>query len=120
MIGVEPSVADDTRRSFAAGHPVRIAQPDTIADGLAVTAPGANTLAINRRLVADVVTVDDGQIVAAMATIADTLGILVEPSGAVGIAALEAGPDRWSGRIGVILSGGNVDRQRWGHLLPEV
>jgi threonine dehydratase len=119
VVGVEPSAADDTRRSFAAGHPVRIAQPSTIADGLAVTAPGPITFAINRQLVSDVVTVDEDDIVEAMRLIAATLDLLVEPSGAVGIAAVATNPGRWSGRIGVILSGGNVDRTRWGHLLPE-
>jgi threonine dehydratase len=119
MVGVEPAVADDTVRSFQAGRPVRIEQPRTIADGLAVTAPGENTFAINRHLVDDVVTVTEDEIVDGMRTVADLLGVLVEPSGAVGIAALRTNPGRWTGRVGVILSGGNVDRSRWGHLLPD-
>lgn len=121
LVGVEPSEADDTRRSFEAGRPVRIAQPTTIADGLAVTSPGAHTFEINHRLVDEVVTVREHEIANAMEVIVDTLGLLVEPSGAVGIAALLARPGRWGAahdaRIGVILSGGNVDLTRWGHLL---
>ncbi len=116
-IGVEPSLGDDTRRSFDAGHPVRIEQPKTIADGLAVTSPGTNTFAINHKLVGEIRTVTEEQIAAAMALLHQTLGLVVEPSGAVGIAALmveadaarSAGAERSTRRVGVMLSGGNVD-----------
>ncbi|MGB5759168.1 MAG: pyridoxal-phosphate dependent enzyme, partial [Acidimicrobiales bacterium] len=126
MIGVEPALGDDTRRSFEAGRPVTIEQPATMADGLAVTSPGANTFAINHRLVERIVTVTERQIAAAMVTLRETTGLIVEPSGAVGIAALLAGlpqPDPPAGaehrprlRIGVILSGGNIDDQRFEEL----
>lgn len=117
IIGVEPAAADDTRRSFAAGHPVTIAQPDTIADGLAVTAPGERTFEINRHLVADVVTVTDGQLVEAMRVGARLLGRRFEPSGVAGLAAVLDDPDRWRGRrVGVILTGGNIDAARFGDL----
>lgn len=117
LIGVEPAAADDTRRSFAAGHPVTIAQPDTIADGLAVTAPGERTFEINRHLVADVVTVTDGQLVEAMRVGARLLGRRFEPSGVAGLAAVLDDPDRWRGRrVGVILTGGNIDAARFGDL----
>lgn len=110
LIGVEPSNADDTRRSFAAGERVTIGTPSTIADGLAVTSPGAITFEINRRLVADVVTVTEREIVAAMRVAAEHLGRHLEPSGAVGLAAMMTDPDRFAGRrIGIILSGGNID-----------
>ena len=110
LIAVEPAAADDTRRSFAAGERVTIAPPTTIADGLAVTSPGAATFAINRHLVSDVVTVTDEQLVDAMRVARDLLGRRLEPSGVAGLAALLAAPDRHRGqRVGVILSGGNID-----------
>ena len=118
IIGVEPAAADDTRRSFAAGEPVRIAQPDTIADGLAVTAPGANTFAINRELVADVLTVTEDELVEAMRLAAATLGRRLEPSGAASLAAVLAHRGRFSGRrVGLVLSGGNIDAERFEQLL---
>ena len=120
MIGVEPAVADDTRRSFAAGEIVRITQPDTIADGLAVTAPGATTFEINRRLVTDVVTVTDEQLVDAMRIARDLLGRRLEPSGVAGLAALLDDPNRFgTRRVGIILSGGNIDEQRFAGLVGD-
>jgi threonine dehydratase len=117
MLGVEPAAADDTSRSFAAGHPVRIAQPSTIADGLAVTAPGAATFAINRHLVSDVLTVSEDQLVDAMRVALDVFGRRFEPSGVAGLAAVLADPDRFRGRrIGLLLSGGNIDDERFDSL----
>lgn len=110
LIAVEPATADDTRRSFAAGERVTIEPPDTIADGLAVTAPGVATFAINRALVTDVVTVTDEQLVEAMRLARDLLDRRLEPSGAAGLAAVLDDPVRYHGRrVGVILSGGNID-----------
>lgn len=118
IIGVEPAAADDTRRSFAAGEPVRIAQPDTIADGLAVTTPGANTFAINRELVDDVLTVTEFHLVEAMRLASATLGRRLEPSGAASLAAVLAHRDRFRGRrVGLVLSGGNIDAERFDTLL---
>ena len=112
LVGVEPETADDTRRSFEAGHPVRIDQPATIADGLAVTSPGVATFEINRRLVGDVVTVSDDQLVEAMRVARDLLGRRLEPSGVAGLAAVLADPDRFRGRrVGIVLSGGNIDER---------
>lgn len=114
FVGVEPDAADDTRRSFAAGHPVTIDPPDTIADGLAVTSPGATTFEINRRLVAEVLTVTDAELVEAMRVAERTLGRRLEPSGVAGLAALLAHPGRFRGRrVGVVLSGGNIDTERY-------
>jgi threonine dehydratase len=121
LIGVEPSNADDTRRSFAAGMRVTIDPPVTIADGLAVTAPGAATFEINRRLVSDVVTVTEEQLVDAMRVAADLLGRRLEPSGAAGLAAVLDDPDRWRGRrVGVILTGGNIDAARFDDLTATI
>ena len=118
LIGVEPSAADDTRRSFDAGEIVRIAQPDTIADGLAVTAPGVTTFAINHLLVSDVVTVTDEQLVAAMRVARDLLDRRLEPSGVAGLAAVLDDPVRFrSRRVGIILSGGNIDDARFDALV---
>lgn len=117
MIGVEPEVADDTRRSFAAGERVGIPTPPTIADGLAVTMPGERTFEINRRLVSEVVTVGEDAIVGAMRDFRERFGHLVEPSGAVGLAALAASGGRWHDRrIGIVVSGGNIDRERFDEL----
>lgn len=118
LIGVEPAAADDTRRSFLAGHPVRIAPPQTIADGLAVTAPGDETFAINQRLVSGVATVTDAQLVDAMRLAHDLLGRRLEPSGVAGLAALLADPHRFRGRrVGIVLSGGNIDDARFEQLV---
>jgi threo-3-hydroxy-L-aspartate ammonia-lyase len=117
LIAVEPVAADDTRRSFAAGERVVIEPPDTIADGLAVTAPGAATFAINRVLVDDVVTVTDDQLVDAMRSARELLGRRLEPSGAAGLAAVLDDPARYRGRrVGIILSGGNIDAARFDSL----
>jgi len=117
LIGVEPAAADDTRRSFAAGRPVSIAQPTTIADGLAITAPGEQTFEINRRLVAEVVTVTDDQLVEAMRLGSRLFGRRYEPSGVAGLAAVVADPARWRGRrVGVLLTGGNIDAARFDEL----
>ena len=117
LIGVEPAAADDTRRSFAAGRPVSIAQPTTIADGLAITAPGEQTFEINRRLVAEVVTVTDEQLVEAMRLGSRLFGRRYEPSGVAGLAAVVADPARWRGRrVGVLLTGGNIDAARFDEL----
>jgi len=118
LIGVEPEEADDTRRSFEAGHPVTIDPPSTVADGLALRSPGPTTFAINRQLVDEIRTVSEEAILAAVDLLAVTIGVTVEPSGAVGIAALVTGgvegiPIGDGGdrpRIGVVLSGGNADR----------
>jgi threonine dehydratase len=114
LVAVEPSAADDTRRSFAAGERVTIDPPDTIADGLAVMTPGAATFAINRELVREVVTVTDAQLVDAMRTAHDLLGRRLEPSGAAGLAAVIDDPDHYRGqRVGIILTGGNIDPERF-------
>lgn len=114
LVGVEPVTADDTRRSFAAGHPVTVANPQTVADGLAVPAPGERTLSINLQLVSEVVTVSEREIVGAMRKLAVEHGEVVEPSGAASYAASLR--DGRGSRMAVVLSGGNVDQTEF----PEV
>jgi threo-3-hydroxy-L-aspartate ammonia-lyase len=116
VVGVEPEAGDDTRRSLEAGRRMRIEIPKTIADGLQTTEPGELTFEVNRRLVDEVITVGDDEIVDAMAFLFDRLKLVTEPSGAVGVAALLAGRVR-GGRIGVVISGGNVGVSRFAALL---
>jgi threonine dehydratase len=116
IVGVEPEAGDDTARSFATGERVHIDVPRTIADGLQTTAPGELTFAVNRERVDEIVTVSDDQIVDAMAFLFDRMKLVVEPSGAVGVAALLTGRIEGA-RIGVVLSGGNVGAARFAELL---
>lgn len=121
LIGVEPAAADDTARSLRAGRRVRLdATPDTIADGLRVPEPGALTFEVNRRLLERVVTVEESEIVEAMRFCFERLKIVVEPSGAVAVAALLTRRVQAPGaRIGLVLSGGNVDAGRFAALLGQ-
>ena len=116
VVGVEPAAGDDTARSLAAGERVNIGVPRTIADGLQAAEPGVLTFEVNRQLVDDVVTVTDAEIVDAMAFLFDRMKLVVEPSGAVGIAALLNGRVQGT-RIGVVISGGNVGAARFAELL---
>jgi threonine dehydratase len=117
VIGVEPETADDTRRSLAAGERVAIPVARTIADGLAADIPGELTFSVNRRLVDEIVLVSDDEIRAAMRLAFERLKLVVEPSGAVGIAALLAGRLAPPPRVGVVISGGNVGVERFAELL---
>ena len=109
VIAVEPANADDVAQSFQAKQLVRIDPANTIADGLR-TNVGARNFEIIRRYVDDIVTVSEENIIAAMRTLWETMKILVEPSAAVPYAALMENKisDRGK-RIGIILTGGNVD-----------
>jgi threonine dehydratase len=118
MIGVEPEAGDDTRRSLAAGRRVSIPVPRTIADGLAADIPGELTFSINRRLVDEVVLVTDDQIRAAMRFAFERMRIVLEPNGAATMAALMAGRvERLPARVGLIISGGNIDAARFAELV---
>jgi len=116
VVGVEPDAGDDTAQSLAAGERVRIEVPRTIADGLQASEPGELTFAVIRELVDGVVSVSDAEIVDAMAFLFDRMKLVVEPSGAVGVAALLAGRVRGE-RVGVVISGGNVGAARFAELL---
>ena len=118
VVGIEPEAGDDTRRSIAAGERMRIDVPRTIADGLQAPEPGELTFEVNRRLVDEIVTVTDDEIVDAMTFLFDRLKLVVEPSGAVGVAALLTGKlDARGAEIGVVLSGGNVGAAHFAELV---
>ena len=109
VVAVEPAEAADTARSFRAGHIVPLDQTTTIADGLRTTI-GEPNFAVAKRYVAEVVTVSEAAIITAMRTIWETLKIVVEPSAAVPYAALlEQKVSVARQRVGLILTGGNVD-----------
>jgi len=109
VIGAEPAGADDAARSFAAGELVPLTRADTIADGLRASLSPA-TFAHIRRHVDEVVTVSEAAIVEAMRALWDELKIVVEPSSAVAYAAIrESKVDVTGQRVGIILTGGNVD-----------
>jgi threonine dehydratase len=107
---VEPELADDTLQSFRKGERVLIPPPQTIADGLRVVTPGRLTFPILQKMAADVLTVSDKEIGAALRFILFRMKLLVEPSGATAAAAVltQKLPADLK-RVGVILSGGNID-----------
>ena len=118
VVGVEPVAGDDTKRSLAAGERVSIPVPRTIADAMAAEVPGALTFSVNRRLVDEVVLVSDDELRAGMRFLFDRMKLVAEPTGASGVAALLAGRlPELPARVGVILSGGNVDTARFVDLM---
>jgi threo-3-hydroxy-L-aspartate ammonia-lyase len=119
VIGVEPQAADDTSRSLRAGQRVNIGEPDTIADGLRASQPGELTFAINSQLLDDVVTVTEEAIVEAMRYCFTQFKVVLEPSGAVSLAALLSGATRAVGRTGVVLSGGNITPEDFAALVAR-
>jgi threo-3-hydroxy-L-aspartate ammonia-lyase len=119
VFGVEPDSGDDLRRSLVAGERVSIEVPRTIADSLQATIPGELTFPINRALLDGVVCVSDAELLEAMRFAIERLKLVLEPGGAAALAALLAGRVSVSrtDRIGVILSGGNIDPARLSALL---
>ena len=118
VIGVEPEAGDDTRRSLEAGERVRIEIPRTIADGQQADIPGRLTFEVNRRLVDEVVTVTDAEILDAMVFAFERMKAVLEPSGASALAALLSGRVGAAGlSVGVVLSGGNVGAARFAELV---
>lgn len=110
IFGVEPAVADDARQSLRAGQIVRIAQPTTIADGVATQAVGKLTFPILSRLVDDIVTVEESEILRALSLIVSRTKQVVEPTGALTTAAALSGRLPLHGkRVISILCGGNLD-----------
>ena len=110
VIAVEPEAGDDVRQSFRKGEIVRIPVPKTIADGAQTQDPGQLTFPIIRALVADVLTVSDAELIDAMRFFVATMKIVVEPTGCLAAAAVFGRQIDLSGkRVGIIISGGNVD-----------
>jgi len=116
VVGVEPEAGDDWKQSFAAGEIIAIDVPRTIADGLQTHAPGDLTWEVASRLVDEIVTVTDQQMVEAMRFAFERLKLVIEPRGAVGVAAVLNGLVSGD-RIGVIVSGGNVGAARFAELI---
>jgi threonine dehydratase len=110
VIGVEPELADDATRSFRTGTLATVHNPPTIADGLRTPALGRYTFPLVLQNVDEMRTVGEAQIVEAMRFLWARMKLVVEPSGAVPVAALMADPEAFRGlRVGVVISGGNVD-----------
>lgn len=118
LYGVEPAAGNDGQQSFRAGSIVHIETPKTIADGAQTQHLGQITFAIIRRDVDDILTVTDEELVQGMRFFAERMKMVVEPTGCLGFAAARAMRDQLRGqRVGVIISGGNVDLARMGALL---
>jgi threonine dehydratase len=118
VIGVEPEAGDDVQRSFRAGRIVHIDVPKTIADGAQTQQAGVLTFATIQALVSDIVTVSDAALVRAMRFFAERMKLVVEPTGALAAAAVfESKVPVVGKRVGVIVSGGNIDPARYGQLL---
>ena len=121
LYGVEPEAGNDGQRSFRTGQIINIDTPKTIADGAQTQHLGAYTFEIIKRDVNDILTVTDAQLVDGMRFFAERMKLTVEPTGCLGLAAARAMKDSIQGkRVGVIISGGNVDLDRYCALLaPE-
>ena len=109
VIGVEPEVADDATRSFHTKTLHTVKNPPTIADGTRTPSLGSITFPLVLRFVSDMKTVSEAAIVEAVKFLFYRMKLVVEPSGALGVAGLLSGAVAPKGRVGVILSGGNID-----------
>lgn len=120
LFGVEPQAGNDGQRSFQTGSIVHIDTPATIADGAQTQHLGDYTFPIIRDKVSDILTVSDAQLVAAMRFFMQRMKMVVEPTGCLGLAALRQLGERFKGRrVGIIVTGGNVDIARYAALLSE-
>jgi threonine dehydratase len=118
VYGVEPEAGNDGQQSLRTGAIVHIPTPRTIADGAQTQHIGELTFAIIRRELADVLTASDGQLVEAMRFFAERMKIVVEPTGCLAFAGARHGGLPLRGkRVGIIISGGNVDLARYAELL---
>jgi threonine dehydratase len=121
VYGVEPAAGDDFARSIAAGTRGEIPVPETIADGQQTTSPGELTFPIVQRLCAGILTVTDDELRDAMRFAFERLKLVMEPSGASALAALLGGKFDVTGRrVGIIVSGGNVDPVRYAEIIAAV
>ena len=120
MIGVEPEAGNDVQQSLRRGEIVHIDVPKTIADGAQTQHAGKLTFAVMRELVNDVLTVSDAQLVRTMRFFMERMKLVVEPTGCLGAAAALEGVMPLRGlRVGVIVSGGNIDAERYAQLLLQ-
>jgi threo-3-hydroxy-L-aspartate ammonia-lyase len=120
LYGVEPEAGNDGQQSFRSGAIVHIETPQTIADGAQTQHLGQLTFPIIRRDVDDVLTASDTQLVDAMRFFAERMKMVVEPTGCLGFAAARTMKDALRGqRVGVLISGGNVDLARFAALLAQ-
>jgi threonine dehydratase len=118
VFGAEPEAGDDGRQSLRAGRRITIPVPRTLADGAQTQCVGELTFPIIQREVADIVAVPDAALVDAMRDFASTLKLVVEPTGCLSLAAARIARDRLRGaRVGVIVTGGNVDLARFASLV---
>jgi len=117
---VEPDTADDTRQSFLKGERVSIPPPPTIADGLRVQSPGTLTFPVLQKTAEDVLTVSDEEIIETIRFLLFRAKLLVEPSGAAAAAAVLTGKlPSDARRVGVVLSGGNIDAELLSKILNQ-
>lgn len=120
VYGVEPEAGNDGQQSLRVGHIVTIAQPRSIADGAIPTHLGEHTFPIIQRGVRDILTVTDAELVVAMRFLAERMKLIVEPTACLGLAALMAGKlDVRGQRVGLVLSGGNVDLEVLARLMTN-
>ncbi len=118
VVGVEPEAGNDTQLSLARGEIVHIDTPQTIADGAQTQHSGRLTFPVIQRLVQGIVTVSDAQLISTLRFFAERMKMVVEPTGCLGAAALLEGVVQARGqRVGVIVSGGNVDLARYAGFL---
>ncbi|MFJ3487611.1 threo-3-hydroxy-L-aspartate ammonia-lyase [Pseudomonas sp. NPDC090202] len=118
LYGVEPEAGNDGQQSFRAGHIIKIDTPKTIADGAQTQYLGQYTFAIIQRNVDDILTATDAQLVDGMRFFAERMKMVVEPTGCLGFAAARERASELKGqRVGVIVSGGNIDLSAYSRLL---
>lgn len=120
IIGVEPEAGNDGQQSLRSGSIVHIDTPETIADGAQTQHLGQYTFEVIRADVADILTASDAELVDSMRFFAERMKIVVEPTGCLGFAAARAQKAKLAGkRVGIIVSGGNIDISRYSSLLAS-
>ncbi|HHH1465296.1 TPA: pyridoxal-phosphate dependent enzyme, partial [Yersinia enterocolitica] len=120
VIGVEPAAGNDGQQSFRSGKIVKIETPVTIADGAQTAALGHYTFPVIQERVDNILTATDDQLISAMKFFISRMKIVVEPTGCLGAAVAFSGElDLRGKRVGVIISGGNVDLARLAHFIDK-
>ena len=120
VYGVEPEAGNDVQQSFRQGERIRIPTPITIADGAQTPMVGAITFELIKKLVDDIHTVSDAQLIETMRFYAERMKMVVEPTGCLSLAAAIQFKESLKGqRVGVIISGGNIDMTRFAQLLTR-